>query len=133
MEHGVSGQTWSDYIVYPDTIPLARAFSRSTVTSRLPPRTLHPAMTATATYRDTHSVETQKQRYSRELAEYTSRQWDVARQAMNSEKAKDASRRTSPPKDKSPRSSQGIQSIDYASRSFSGGNHEGRAIAAGSV
>ncbi|TFY61463.1 hypothetical protein EVJ58_g4494 [Rhodofomes roseus] len=60
-------------------------------------------MPATATHRDMRSVETQKQRYSRELAEYTLRQWDVARQAMDSEKAKDTSGRPSSPKDSSPR------------------------------
>lgn len=38
-------------------------------------------MTTTG-FRDMHAVESQKQRYSRELAAYTLRQWDVARQAM---------------------------------------------------
>jgi len=101
-------------------------------------------MTATAIndYRDMRSVESKKQRYSRELAEYTHRQWDTARQAMESEKAKDdkksSSRRSSSSsKDqiKSSRTSQGIQAIDYASRSHSGGGFElqGRALMAGNV
>ena len=63
----------------------------------------------TAYHRDMNSIETQKQRYSRELAEYTLRQWDIARQTMESEKAKDptsSSLRVPSPKDKS-RASQG--------------------------
>jgi len=81
-------------------------------------------MTATAIndYRDMRSVESKKQRYSRELAEYTHRQWDTARQAMESEKTK-SSRQERP------------KAIDYASRSHSGGGFElqGRALMAGNV
>lgn len=66
-------------------------------------------MPANTTHRlDMRSIETQKQRYSRELAEYTLRQWDTARQAMESTKSKDSSGRMPSPKDlKSVRASQG--------------------------
>ncbi|PCH33401.1 hypothetical protein WOLCODRAFT_147501 [Wolfiporia cocos MD-104 SS10] len=114
-------------------------------------------MTATAVY-GIQSVEAQKQRYSRELAAYTLRQWDSVRQAMPNEKAREqplsTSRSGQSPKDSgsSSRISHGqitplipgaeniltktvvgVQSIDFASRSRNGVKHEGRSIAAGNV
>jgi hypothetical protein len=102
-------------------------------------------------------VEQQRQRYANELAEYTRRQWDMARRSLErsrsppDEKAQ-PNGQLSPSKDNS-RASQGqrfreivwvegmwddqhvagIQSHDYAHRSHRrGGNiaHEGRAVAA---
>jgi len=81
----------------------------------------------TAAIHDSHNIDMQKQRYSRELAAYTMQQWDMARQAVEAGKnqpkeksSKRSSRSSSVSRDgKSPssKSSQGIQSIDYARRS----------------
>ena len=41
-------------------------------------------MTKMTAYHDSQSIEARKARYSRELAAYTLRQWDLARQTMES-------------------------------------------------
>ncbi|KAI0076255.1 hypothetical protein K474DRAFT_1663234 [Panus rudis PR-1116 ss-1] len=91
---------------------------------------------------DVRSVEAQKQRYSRELAAYTLRQWDVARRSLEQNRglagqsqshSSNLSRRDSN-NNSSSRTSQGIQSIDYARRSHrsAGGiGHEGRTVEPG--
>ncbi|KAL4243106.1 hypothetical protein ABKN59_001025 [Abortiporus biennis] len=69
------------------------------------------------------NIETQKQQYSRELAAYTLRQWDVARQSLqtdNTEPGAKSSHRSSRSNSASrdpTLASQGIQSIDFAKRS----------------
>ncbi|CCM01653.1 uncharacterized protein FIBRA_03714 [Fibroporia radiculosa] len=111
-------------------------------------------MTSTA-FCDMSSVETQKQRYSRELAAYTLQQWELARrQALEKDRTKNkpssSSRTSAGPKDTNttPRASQGqvaplptgdgdrvtntvagIQSIDYASKLRNGAKYEGRVLA----
>ncbi|KAI0932595.1 hypothetical protein AcW1_000327 [Taiwanofungus camphoratus] len=89
------------------------------------------------------SVETQKERYSRELAAYTLRQWEMARQAIDAgnekpqDKSPNSSSRSRPAaqdSSRSSRTSQGIQSIDYAPSLHShGGNlkHERRMVTSG--
>ncbi|TFK90235.1 hypothetical protein K466DRAFT_543874 [Polyporus arcularius HHB13444] len=91
--------------------------------------------------RDAQSVEDRKARYSRELAAYTLRQWDLVRQAMESgpagaDKAMNSSQRdrsSSVPRD-SDRSSRvsGVHVHDYAQsphRQMS----SGRTVTAGNV
>ncbi|KAI0094581.1 hypothetical protein BDY19DRAFT_29115 [Irpex rosettiformis] len=87
----------------------------------------------------TSDVEQQRLRYASELAEYTRRQWDMARQSLEHTSSQpqekngcSGSTSSSPLKDISC-ASQGIQSHDYARRSHRrGGNiaHESRSIAA---
>ncbi|KZT06364.1 uncharacterized protein LAESUDRAFT_192886 [Laetiporus sulphureus 93-53] len=90
---------------------------------------------------DVPSVETQRQRYSRQLAEYTLLQWNIARQALERTKTQD---KPSSPSDRSSesssrdherfsRTSQGIQPIDFATRSHNGVRFGGRTIIAGSA
>ncbi|KIP11433.1 hypothetical protein PHLGIDRAFT_27915 [Phlebiopsis gigantea 11061_1 CR5-6] len=90
----------------------------------------------------THDIDAEKQRYASELADYTRRQWAMARQSFdqNQPQSKD---RSSPKDGRSPtrgsqssaesRTSQGIQSHDYGHRSHMRGGsiaHENRAVAA---
>ncbi|KAI8995365.1 hypothetical protein BD414DRAFT_479323 [Trametes punicea] len=72
--------------------------------------------------RDPQSVEARKARYSRELAAYTLRQWDLVRRSMDNASHRDKS--ASPPGlpsrqgdvnvNGNPRSTPGIQVHDYA-------------------
>ncbi|KAI0702468.1 hypothetical protein BC835DRAFT_1411023 [Cytidiella melzeri] len=83
----------------------------------------------------TTEVEQQRQRYATELAEYTRRQWDMARQSLDRVRSNDkpqSNGHSSPPKDNS-RAPQGIQSHDYAHHPHRRGAnvaHEGRVVAA---
>ncbi|KAI0343942.1 hypothetical protein BDW22DRAFT_1427607 [Trametopsis cervina] len=92
-------------------------------------------------------VETQRQRYANELAEYTRRQWDLARQSLEQRRGgggvpnahsnnREKHGQNGRDKESSGRGgagSQGIQSHDYAHRSHRRGGgiaHESRAVAA---
>ncbi|KAH8100511.1 hypothetical protein BXZ70DRAFT_1008011 [Cristinia sonorae] len=79
-----------------------------------------------AAIHDIQAVEIQKERYSRELAAYTLKQWDmarrsleVARQQQDGKKSSRSSsrRRSATPDSRSSRGSEGIQAADYARRS----------------
>ena len=52
---------------------------------------LRPPQARMTAYHDAHSVEARKARYSRELAAYTLRQWDLARQSMEDGSNRDKS------------------------------------------
>ncbi|KAH9947681.1 hypothetical protein B0H21DRAFT_737594 [Amylocystis lapponica] len=91
---------------------------------------------------NTRNLESQKQRYSRELAAYTLQQWNTARQALESsehtpqERSSSRSRRSSSAQREQSRSSrsQGVHSIDYARMPVNhadAGNYEGRTVATG--
>ncbi|EIW64917.1 uncharacterized protein TRAVEDRAFT_68613 [Trametes versicolor FP-101664 SS1] len=72
--------------------------------------------------RDAHTIEARKARYSRELAAYTLRQWDLVRQSAESDgehrdsSASPSGRSRSQPRDNNTpsRASQGIHAHDYA-------------------
>ncbi|GBE78113.1 hypothetical protein SCP_0109950 [Sparassis crispa] len=85
---------------------------------------------------NTRSTNTEKKElYSRELAEYTFRQWDSARRAM--EASRDKPQGKSPPRSTPSssvqresgylsRTSHGVKSIDYARRSYKPVDSNGR-------
>ncbi|KAI0336081.1 hypothetical protein GY45DRAFT_1316138 [Cubamyces sp. BRFM 1775] len=71
--------------------------------------------------RDSQSIEARKARYSRELAAYTLRQWDLVRQSMEDGENKDKSTDSPglPPRqgnasDREHRSTPGVHAHDYA-------------------
>ncbi|KAJ8501562.1 hypothetical protein ONZ51_g503 [Trametes cubensis] len=84
--------------------------------------------------RDSQSVEARKARYSRELAAYTLRQWDLVRQSMEGGDNKDKSAdspsliaRQGNASDREHRPTPGVHAHDYARGPYRQNNH--RAVA----
>ncbi|TCD70080.1 hypothetical protein EIP91_005062 [Steccherinum ochraceum] len=101
---------------------------------------------------DIQATELQKERYSRELAAYTLKQWDTARRSLElsrsqRDKSKSPSRRSETPSPDATRArassraadgsahlpaTAGVQSVDYARRSHkrttNGVGHESRTV-----
>ena len=81
---------------------------------------LRPPQARMTAYHDAHSVEARKARYSRELAAYTLRQWDLVRQTMEEGATNPTDKSTSQLSQRDRSSSSATMDSETSSRSRSG-------------